>query len=138
MTRKLLQQALEALEWEHGGEPLPTLTIAAIEAIRAELTKPERKPDDFEEIIDAYLEDYVFEGEEGSHTPDEFGRFVIKDAIMGLLAKPAQWHTEAEVQRLTRLARVACTAGPNGKYPAALALNKHEDAVREILGIPSQ
>ena len=32
--RKVLEQALEALQWEHGGEPLPTLTVAAITAIQ--------------------------------------------------------------------------------------------------------
>lgn len=30
----VLKQALDALQWEHGGEPLPTLTAAAIAAIK--------------------------------------------------------------------------------------------------------
>ena len=42
-----------------------------------------------ERAIDAYLEDYEFEGDGGSHTPGEFERFVIKDAIMGLLVDEA-------------------------------------------------
>ena len=42
--RELLKQALEALIWEHGGEPLPTLTVAAIDAITAELANPEPEP----------------------------------------------------------------------------------------------
>lgn len=41
--------------------------------------------DPLEKIIDAYIDDYVFEADEGSHSPGEFERVVIKDAIMGLL-----------------------------------------------------
>lgn len=48
-----------------------------------------------------------------------------------------QRHPEEEVQRLTRLAMDACIAGSKGKYPSALALSKHEDAVREVLGVPA-
>ncbi len=39
-----------------------------------------------EAFIDAYLEDYVFESDAGSHQPSDIDMFVIKDAIMGLLA----------------------------------------------------
>jgi hypothetical protein len=41
--RELMQQALEALEWEWGGEPLGTKTWAAIGALRARLAQPEQK-----------------------------------------------------------------------------------------------
>jgi len=44
MNRELLQQALEALEWEWGGEPLSSLTWKAITDIKAELAKPEQEP----------------------------------------------------------------------------------------------
>ncbi len=41
-----------------------------------------------ERIIDEYVQDYVFEGDEGHHTPTESECALIKDAIMGLLADP--------------------------------------------------
>ncbi len=49
---------------------------------------------ELEQIIDDYVDDYEFCGEDDSgadatHTPGEFERTVIKDAIMGLLATPA-------------------------------------------------
>ena len=42
--RELMQQALEALEWEWGGEPLGTLTWNAITALRERLAQPEQSP----------------------------------------------------------------------------------------------
>ena len=40
--KELMQQALEALEWEWGGEPLGTLTWNAITALRERLAQPEQ------------------------------------------------------------------------------------------------
>ncbi len=42
--RELMQIALDALEWEWGGEPLGSKTWTAIEALRARLAQPEPKP----------------------------------------------------------------------------------------------
>ena len=44
--REALELALEALQWNWGGEPLPTLEIEAIEALKRALAEPEpaRKP----------------------------------------------------------------------------------------------
>ncbi len=42
--RELIQQALDALEWEWGGEPLGSKTWGAIEALRARLAQPEPEP----------------------------------------------------------------------------------------------
>lgn len=38
-----------------------------------------------EAAIDEYLGDYTFEGDDGNYTPTETERFLMKDAIMGLL-----------------------------------------------------
>lgn len=46
--------------------------------------------DPLEKAIDAFVEDYVMEGDSGSYTPTEKERILIKDAIMGLLADP-EW-----------------------------------------------
>lgn len=43
------------------------------------------RPQDVEQAIDAYIDDYVLEDDSSSYTPDESERIVIKDAIMGLL-----------------------------------------------------
>ena len=39
--REALELALEALQWNWGGEPLPTLEIEAIEALKRALAEPE-------------------------------------------------------------------------------------------------
>jgi len=54
--RELLQQALEALEWEWGGEPLGSKTWAAIDAIRTRLAEPEPEP------VGEVVEDEIFDG----------------------------------------------------------------------------
>ena len=56
------------------------------------------EPDRLESIIDDYLEDYEMRGEDedgrdACHTPSDGERFLIKDAIMGLLADSA-WDAE--------------------------------------------
>jgi len=40
VERAILEQSLEALIFEHGGEPLPTLTQSAIQALRAAIAAP--------------------------------------------------------------------------------------------------
>ena len=47
------------------------------------------KTDAIEQAIDAYIEDYTLEADEGSHSPGEAERFMLKDAMLGLLADPA-------------------------------------------------
>ncbi len=42
-----------------------------------------------EEQIDAYIADYALEYDDGTHTPTEAERFLLKDAIMGLTAEHA-------------------------------------------------
>lgn len=49
--------------------------------------------DTLETIIDAYIADYVMEGDGGCHTPTEGERLLIKDAIIGLLVDP-DWDAE--------------------------------------------
>ena len=41
--REALKLALEALQWNWGGEPLPTLELQAINAIKEVLAQPEQK-----------------------------------------------------------------------------------------------
>jgi hypothetical protein len=61
----------------------------AIEAAVLAKIASGQEPADLDQIIDAYLEGYVFEGgEDGSHTPNEGERLVIKDAFLGLLGDP--------------------------------------------------
>ena len=45
MTKdEALKLALEALQWNWGGEPLPTLELQAINAIKEALAQPEQEP----------------------------------------------------------------------------------------------
>ena len=44
MTKEALKLALEALKWNWGGEPLPTLELEAITAIEQALALPEQEP----------------------------------------------------------------------------------------------
>ena len=48
--REALELALEALQWNWGGEPLPTKELEAINAIREALAEPEQEPLTDEEI----------------------------------------------------------------------------------------
>lgn len=41
-----------------------------------------------EDIVDEYVDGYMLEGDDGSYTPTETERLLIKDAVMGLLATP--------------------------------------------------
>jgi hypothetical protein len=63
----------------------------AIDALQA--LERQKQPDDLEQIIDAFVEDYEMVGEDedgrdACHTPTEGERALIKDAICGLLADP--------------------------------------------------
>ena len=63
----------------------------AIDALQA--MERQKQPDDLEQIIDAFVEDYEMVGEDedgrdACHTPTEGERALIKDAICGLLADP--------------------------------------------------
>jgi hypothetical protein len=59
--REAAQQALEALEWSWGGEPMGTLERDAITALRTALAAPpQRKPLTDEEILN--IIDDVLEG----------------------------------------------------------------------------
>lgn len=49
---------------------------------------PVQEPDDLEKIIDKYVEHYEMYGDEGTYTPSDDERRLIKDAIIGLLADP--------------------------------------------------
>lgn len=55
MSRAVMQQALDALEWSdnalHEGDPIQVSAALAIEALRAELVKPELKPLTDEQIF---------------------------------------------------------------------------------------
>ncbi|MCY1169395.1 hypothetical protein D9M73_94230 [compost metagenome] len=56
------------------------------------------QPDKLEQVIDAYVEDYECMGEnaagtDGYYSPNEHERYLIKDAIMGLLADQ-DWDAE--------------------------------------------
>jgi len=47
MTKdEALKKALEALLWDWGGKPLPTLELQATNAIKEALAQPEQEPDD--------------------------------------------------------------------------------------------
>jgi hypothetical protein len=70
------------------GVPLGWLPLHAT-APSTHLLASGQEPADLDQIIDAYLEGYVFEGgDDGSHTPNEGERLVIKDAFLGLLDDP--------------------------------------------------
>ena len=55
--REALELALEALQWNWGGEPLPTMEIEAIEALKRALAEPEpvshHSEDDLDMVINA-------------------------------------------------------------------------------------
>jgi hypothetical protein len=77
--------------------------VAGINYLVESASSPQSHPggvraDSLEDIIDAYLEGYEFEGDEGGHSPGDFERFVIKDAIMGLLADEAFIAASASTQ----------------------------------------
>ena len=58
MTKdEALKLALEALQWNWGGEPLPTLELQAINAIKEVLAQPEQESDDLtaDDLTAAYL-----------------------------------------------------------------------------------
>lgn len=40
-----------------------------------------------DQFVEEYVVDYVFEGDEGSHYPDEATQLILSDAINGLLAE---------------------------------------------------
>lgn len=69
-----LQQAAQA----GAPEAVPT-----VERVPTEFT-----PDKLETIIDQYIDDYELRGDGGDYTPSQFEKFLIKDAIMGLLVDP--------------------------------------------------
>lgn len=78
-----------------------------------------------EAVIDAYLEDYEMQGEaedgrDACYTPSEGEKFLIKDAIMGLLAEtpPKQPQAEAATQ-------------PEGRCRWCLTYNGHQDGCPE-------
>jgi hypothetical protein len=90
--KKLSDRALQSLR-NAGNEAEEAAD--EIEALRLRIAELEAKiasgqePADLDQIIDAYLEGYVFEGgDDGSHTPNEGERLVIKDAFLGLLGDP--------------------------------------------------
>ena len=118
------------------------------------------QPTDLERIIDSYLEDYELRDldDGGDHTPSEFERFVIKDAIQGLLVDPdwdAAWGKlidervstapqpadavlRADAERYRWLKQECETALWNVKYPdgrdvlrSHFTLEKAIDAARE-------
>jgi len=100
--------AIEALEWG-AMHKLRTALSAAAEPVRdiwhpglspqelrdtafpspapavPDAAKPELSSLDLEAIIDNYLEGYELRDDPACHTPSDFERLLIKDAIMGLL-----------------------------------------------------
>lgn len=72
-------------------------------------------PDRLEEIIDEYLDGYTMEGDDSYHQPTEGERFMIKDAIMGLLVDDA-WDAEwgAHIRSLCSPPAAAGEAVPEG------------------------
>ena len=55
--RQALQKALEALQWNWGGEPLPTMELEAIEAIKEALVEPEQEPVGIVRTVGGYPDD---------------------------------------------------------------------------------
>jgi len=88
------RESAMAAKWADAEDRVKALT-AERDALRAALAAPQPEPVPLdrscaaEQAIDDYVADYVMEGDDGSHTPTESERFLIKDAIMGLLVDPA-------------------------------------------------
>lgn len=64
--REIMQQALEALEWEWGGEPMGSLTWNSITALRERLAQPEQEPV-------AWMHNHI-EGNVITHRPADLDR----------------------------------------------------------------
>mgnify|MGYP001285240005 CR=1 FL=1 len=72
------------------GEPI---TLATAPEQPVEQQAPQMaQPDNLEQIIDDYVDDYVMEGDDGTYRPTESEKCLIKDAVMGLLADP-EWNS---------------------------------------------
>ena len=82
-----------------GRTMLPSGAIAAKQAPAPEL--PARAAMPSEADIDAFLGEYVVECDDGTYTPTGRERFIIKDAVIGLLA-----------EHESRLNVARCTAAP--------------------------
>lgn len=62
------------------------LTVANLREQLAQQAPQVAHPDNLEQIIDDYVDDYVMEGDDGTHWPTESEKCLLKDAVMGLLA----------------------------------------------------
>ena len=89
--------------WSQSDDVCKTAKEAA-DALQA--LERQKQPDDLEQIIDAFVEDYEMVGEDedgrdACHTPTEGERALIKDAICGLLAdRRTATHTPAALVAL--------------------------------------
>lgn len=74
LKNKALKLALEALQWNCGGEPLPTLELQAINAIKEALAQPEQEPH-------CYMDEYGYvEGEMKQYMEEQGGWFPVYTA----------------------------------------------------------
>lgn len=109
-----IKQAIEALELaiETSYSESTNVTFkAAIAALRSMPSEPEAKfqPDELEQIVDRYLDEYELIGEDcnglsGCYTPTDTEKALIKDAICGLLADAewdAAWGRQIDAARAT-------------------------------------
>lgn len=68
------------------------LTVSNLREQLAQQAPQIAQPDNLEQIIDDYVDDYAMEGDDGTYRPTESEKCLLKDAVMGLLADPA-WNS---------------------------------------------
>lgn len=77
----------------YDGEAIPLYTHPQVPREQLAQQAPQvAHPDNLEQIIDDYVDDYVMEGDDGTHWPTESEKCLLKDAVMGLLADP-EWNS---------------------------------------------
>lgn len=90
----------------------------------------ELKPCAIEAAIDAYLGNYIMEGDDGFHQPSDAELFYIKDAVMGLLEDAdfcAAWNRRAPAQP-----DPAAHDDPANSYARGLAIALHARHFHEV------
>jgi len=117
-VEKLLCEKL-GIQWSATGISIVSLIDRL--AVVPDAAKPGSGSADLETIIDNYLDGYELRDDPACHTPSEFERLLIKDAIMGLLVDE-DWDS-------TWGAHIASIAAERAAKPGQRSITKEEDAV---------